>query len=615
MTQRRMFTRLAAALGAVAVAGALALPANAAGEEEETDEVVEDEGADPETYQDPNTLVISTSQSIENWNPFMQIYVIEHQFRQLQYQPLISLSAEDYTPTGGLAEDWEESEDGLTWTFNLRETNWHDGEPVTAEDVEYTYEILLTDPVISARNADLVDLIDEVVAVDESTVEIRVNRPTVTIENSDQVIVPKHIWEEYDGAWNEFTNDDFPIVGSGPFQMTDFETDQFIRYQANEDFWGGAPGFDELVFQYYTEPDTAVAALEAGEVDLVGGLNEQQLQRLEGIDGIETNVAPDRRWTALRFNTGSVTSGGEEFGNPNPALADTQVRQAIHHAIDKQELIDRVRGGYGVVATSIVPSVFETTHWEPSGDEVIGPDMDEANRLLDEAGYEMGDGGMRTTPDGDPFVLSFGVDAGTAERENAAQFIEEWLEEVGIDVETTISEDVQDMFDAGDIDMAFTGWGINPDPTYNFTRQSCSQLPLEPGGGTTDTFYCNEELDSIVREQAGETDPDTRAGLLTEAQSILYEESPIIFLWYPTVMEAYNTAKVEQFTTQPTDEGMIMGQIGSWAYASAEPVEGETTQQGASNTVLFIVIGVVVLALAILVVVILRRRSTAGDRE
>ena len=86
-------------------------------------------------------------------------------------------------------------------------------------------------------------------------------------------------------------------------------------------------------------------------------------------------------------------------------------------------------------------------------------------------------------------------------------------------------------------------------------------------------------------------------------------------MWYPTVMEAYNTAKVEQFTPQPTDEGMIMGQIGSWAYASAEPVEGETTQQGASNTVLFIVIGVVVLALAILVVVILRRRSTAGDRE
>src|SRR5699024_632167 len=206
-------------------------------------------------------------------------------------------------------------------------------------------------------------------------------------------------------------------VGTGPFQMVDFATDAYIRYEANEDYWDEAPGFSELVYQYYTEPDTSVAALEAGEVDLIGGLNEAQLGRVEGLDHVTTNVAPDRRWLAFRFNTGAVTRDGEEFGSGHPALADPQVRRALHHAVDKQELIDRVRGGYGEVAHSIVPNVFSTIYWEPGDDQRIDFDLDEAGRLLDEAGYEVGDDGVRVGPDGERLSLVFGVDAGTAERE------------------------------------------------------------------------------------------------------------------------------------------------------------------------------------------------------
>ena len=156
MTQgRRMWRRIAAATGALAIGAALTVPAYAAGDDDDVEPDEPDEGA-YEEFDDPNTLTIATGQSIENWNPFMQIYVIEHQFRQLQYETLVRMSAEDYSPSEGLAEEWEESEDGLTWTFHLRETTWHDGEPVTADDVVYTYHIIENDPVISARNADTV---------------------------------------------------------------------------------------------------------------------------------------------------------------------------------------------------------------------------------------------------------------------------------------------------------------------------------------------------------------------------------------------------------------------------------------------------------------------------
>jgi peptide/nickel transport system substrate-binding protein len=562
---------------------------------------------------DANRLYVATSQSVENWNPFIQIYVIEHQFRQVQYEPLVVNSAEDYTPTPGLAESWEASEDGLTWTFHLRDTQWHDGEPVTAHDVEYTYHIIFNDEVISARNADTLALIDSVEAIDDSTVVFTLNEPNISMEASDQVIVPKHIWEEHEGNWNEFTNDDFPIIGSGPWQVVDFETDQFIRYQANEDYWRGAPGFDELIFQYYTEPDTAVAALEAGEVDIVGGLNEAQFNRLDGQDGITTNMAPNRRWVALRFNTGAQTADGEEFGDGHPALTDVAVRQALHHAIDKQELIDRVTGGFGVVASSIVPSVFDTIWWEPSGDDLVSFDLAEANRILDEAGYELGDDGIRVTADGEPLVFSFGVDAGVAERENAALFIEEWWEEIGVGIDLVISEDVHDQFYAGDIDFTFTGWGINPDPTYNFNRQSCGQLPGEPGGSNSDTFYCNEYYDGLITAQQTDTDPDTRAATLAELQQILYDEAPLIFLWYPAVLEAYNSEKIEDIATQPATDGMIMGQIGAWAYHSAQP-----TGAGGGGVGTGVLVGagvVVLLAAAATGVVLTRRRQTADERE
>lgn len=611
----RLRTLIAGGAASALLLGGTALPALA--EEDSEDEAVDEEveSADEVDSDDPDTLVIATAQSIENWNPFLQTYVIEHQHRQLQYEPLIRLSAEDFSPEPGLAEDWDVSEDGLTWTFHLRDdVTWHDGEPFTAEDVEYTFHIVSEDPEISAREAAINEILDSVEVIDDHTVEFHLNEPDISFETSDQVIVPKHVWEEHEGEWGDFANDDFPIIGTGPYQTVDFETDTFIRYEVNEDYFRGAAGFDEIVYQYYTEPDTSVAALETGEVDLIGGLNEQQLERLEGQDNIEVNSAPDRRWFALRFNLGAETLDGESFGSGHPALEEQEVRQAIHHAIDREELIERVRGGYAEPATSIVPNAFEQIWWEPSDEEAVNFDPAEAERLLDEAGYEMGGNGLREGPDGEPLQLTLGVDAGDVDRESTAQFIEEWLEDIGIGVEQTISEEVQDQFDEGDIDMAFTGWGMQPNPVYNLHRQSCAQLPTEPGGGTSDAFYCNEDYDELVAASQMEIDEEARTDIYHEIQQILYEDAPLIVLWYPDVMEAYRTDKVEDFTTQPADNGMIMGQTGSWAYHEAQPAEGE----GADGTPTGVLVGVGIIALlgaGVVIFVVIRRRQTADERE
>ncbi|NLS10785.1 ABC transporter substrate-binding protein [Nesterenkonia sp. MY13] len=587
------------------------------------DEDAEDNGAEVEEEvdsaeevdsEDPDTLVIATNQSVEEWNPFNQIYVIEHAFRQLVYEPLVRVDAEDYSPTGGLAEDWDVSDDGLTWTYHLREgMTWHDGEPITAEDVEYTYHIIFNDPNLEVQYAAMIDLIEEIEVIDDLTVEFTLNRFDYGFEVTDEEILPKHIWEEHEGEWSDWANDEFPIIGSGPYQMVDFEVDTFIRYERFDDYFRGPAGFDEIVYQYYTEPDTSVAALESGEVDIVGGLNEAQIERLEGIDGIETNVAPDRRWMGLYFNTGSQTADGEEFGDAHDALQDSQVRQAIHHAIDRQTLIDNVLGGHADPATSMVPNVFSQIWWEPSEDERVDFDLEEANRILDDAGYPMGDNGVREDPDGEPLEFAIAIAPDATETEHVTEYLVEWLDEIGIDLEVIYSEDASAIFTDGDVEMFISGWGMQPNPIYNFQRNTCGVLPSEPGGTGTDVFYCNEEFDEAVAATQSEQDDDERLAAFHEAQRILYDDAPFVFLWYPYVREAYSDTKIDNIVTQPADEGAILGQTGPWAFHGAEPTGEEVG--GVPTGVLWGAGGAAVLVGGLLVFFLIRRKQTAEDRE
>lgn len=587
----------------------------AADEEPDDEATVEEEvdSAEEVDSEDPDTLVIATDQTVEEWNPYNQLYVIEHAFRQLVYEPLVRVD-EDYNPVGGLAEDWEVSEDGLTWTYHLREDmTWHDGEPITAEDVEYTYHMIFNDSQLQASEASTVELIDEIDVIDDLTIEFTLNHYDHEFEVTDEEIMPKHIWEEHEGEWSDWDNEDFPIIGSGPYQMVDFETDTFIRYERNDDYFLGPAGFEEIVYQYYTEPDTAVAALEAGEVDIVNGLNEAQIDRLEGVDGITTNVAPDRRWTALRFNTGSETADGEEFGSAHTALEDPDVRRAIHYAIDREELIDTVMAGHADPATSIVPDVFTDIWWEPEDDERVDFDLNEANSILDEAGYPMGDDGVRTDPDGEALEFEIGIDPDATDNEHFTEYLVEWLDEIGIDLEVVYSEDHEQLFDDGDLEMSFIGWGIQPNPIYNMERQTCAQLPPEAGTNSTDTFYCHEEYDELVRATQEEEDEDARLEAYHDAQQMLYEDAPMIFVMYPHVREAYSDAKIDEIVTQPADDGHIIGQTGPWSFYSAEPT-GETVD-GAGTGVLVGVGAVVLVGGGLVAFWLIRRRATAEDRE
>jgi peptide/nickel transport system substrate-binding protein len=566
---------------------------------------------------DTSSLIVAVDQTIEELNPLTSFFALNFEVNNLMYTPLIQWSPEDYSPQPGLATEWSSSQDQLTWTYKIRDdAQWSDGEPITANDAAFTYQLMMDDDDLHAANAGLVDNFDSVEAVDDTTLVIKVKERTSQMTALNNSIVPSHVWKDIDSP-GEFDNMDFPAVSSGPFQVSDFKVDEYVKFSANKNYYAGAPKYDELVFQYYKTPDAAVQALHSGDVDLVGGLNPAQFESLKGEDGIAVNDAQNRRLTSVTFNVGAKAKNGDKIGQGHPALRDAAVRQAMHAAVDKAELIDKVEDGLAEPGVSYIPPIYGDFFWDP-GDDTVQFDIDEANAILDDAGYQRGDDGIRSMPDGDrPLEFRLLYHSDEPSYATIAEFLAGWWEELGISIEleSADSTKLNDQLYAGDYDVIFSGWGVGPDPTDILALYTCDALPrtADSDERTTDTFYCNDKYDTLFDKQKAETDAATRADLINEMQQLLYTDAPAITLYYAHSLEAYRSDRWGGFQTQPADGGMIRLQQGMWGYYSAEPLDSADQKFPVVPVVIAVV---VVLAAAAAGVWWLRRRhTTVADRE
>ncbi len=536
----RRWRRCAAGLAALACLTAVASPVATAYAKEDR----------------PTQLVVAASQSVDTFNPFMSFFAIGYTVAGLTYDSLIDWSAKDFKPIPGLATKWEESADHLTWTYTIREgVKFSDGKPLTAHDAEFTYQLMMTDKDARASSSDLVENFESVKATDDTTLVIKLKKPTNQMLALDNAIVPKHIWEKIDKL-GAFKNFDFPLVGSGPFQVVEFKTDQFIRLKANKDYWDGAPAYDELVFRYYKTPDASVQALIAGEVDVVSGLTPAQYKALDGKRGITLNQAANRRFGSITFNVGAQTKEHKPFGDGHPALKDPAVRQAIHHATNKEELIRKVNDGLAQPGVSYIPPIFGTYYWQPNEQEKVKFDLAEANRILDEAGYKRGPDGIRRMPDGTrPLTFRLLNHSDTPSEATDSEYLKGWWKQIGIDtkVESADFTKLNDLLYLGKFDIIFSGWGVGPDPTSILSLHTCGVLPDDSSGKQrdTDTFYCNPAYDKLHEQQKQESDIAARAEIIRQMQQILYTDAPVITLRYADTLEAYRSDRGPASSSSP----------------------------------------------------------------
>ncbi|WP_438672241.1 ABC transporter substrate-binding protein [Solihabitans fulvus] len=598
--------RLGLTLGALLVAVGLAAPAVTT-------------AAPTAAAQGGTVLRVALTKQVDSVNPFLSITQAGTELGRLMYEFLTTYDAKDQHPVPALAEKWETSQDKLTWTYTIRSgVRWSDGQPLTAKDVAFTFNLMLTNDVARTANGNFVANFDSVSAPDDRTVVIRTKTPQATMLALDVPIVPEHVWSKVTDIAG-YTNDTTPVVGNGPFVLTEYRANESIRFKANKDYWRGAPHYDELDFVIYKNADAATQALIKGEVDLINRLGPGQYDSLKNAANVTLNPAKGRRFNELLFNPGAATSTGVPIGDGNPALRDVKVRQALAKAFNLKDIVSKVAGGYAEPGGGLIPPVFVSYHWQPDASQARSFDPAAANRELDAAGYPRGAGGIRQGPDGKPLTLRLLGHNGTAFDEQTAPYIKQWLSDVGVDVTVQLVSDsqVNEITSGGKYDLAFSGWGANPDPDYILSLHTCSQRPNADGkGGTTDSFLCDPQYDALYTQQLAEFDQAKRAELVKQAQQRFYDLAVGVVLDYDNSLEAYRKDRFADFQVQPDPGGVIMAQNGYWGYYSARPVAGAASSGGGNaGPVIGIAAGAVVVLAVLAFLFARRRRATSAERE
>jgi peptide/nickel transport system substrate-binding protein len=401
-----------------------------------------------------------------------------------------------------LAESWNVSDDQLTWTFTLRQgVTFHDGSEFTSEDVVYSYNRIIDEEL---SNAWKFSSVTDVSAPDDDTVVITVAQPTPNLLSNLGGFKGMAIVEKSNVESGDITT---APVGTGPFSVAQYSSGDHITLKANPDFWGGAPTLGGIEYRFISEPATALAALRAGDIDWTDVVPAQQVADLEGDDTVTLGVTPSSDYWYLALN---------EAKDP---WNDVRVRQAIAYAIDRDAIVQAV--SYGTAAQNQL-AIPEQSFWYTPYDE-YSTDLDEAQRLLDEAGFTGGTLDMLATSD-------------YPETVTAAQIIAANLEPLGIDVEIR-QPDFSTWLDeqnSGNFDMLMMGWLGNIDPDDFYYSQHHTD------GTSNAQKYSNAEVDELLDAARIETDQDTRKGLYGQAATIIADEASYIYLYNPSVIQVWS---------------------------------------------------------------------------
>ncbi|OUC95716.1 ABC transporter substrate-binding protein [Streptosporangium minutum] len=613
------------ALAACALSGSLVVGATAFGAASAESAT---SAASVSAAQETTLRVRMAGSGVDTLNPFLAFFNGAYDIFGSIYPTLNSLD-ENGKPGPYLAESWTPSEDKLTWTFKLREgLKWSDGKPITAEDAAWTLNLIMTDTVAGTANSSLVANFESVTAPDPATLVIKTKAPQanvvyMSIPISGIPIVPKHVWEPRAKNLKDAKNDTFPVVGYGPWTLTEYKPEQYAKFDANKDFILGRPGFDHMIQQSFKSTDAAVAALRSGQLDYINGVNPTQFKALQTDKSLLTAQEVGNGWTGVEVNHNARTRSGKKIGTGHPALGDPVLRRAISLATDKKTLVTKVLDGMGVVGSGYLPPAWPQWSWKPAAGQETPFDLAQAGKILDDAGYTKGADGVRVDPKSDrPLELRLGIHSDDTADAGISTYLKGWLETIGIKlkIQTLSMSALNSDLAKGDWDLLMDGWTTGPDPTYLLGLQTCATLPKDDGtGGNTDAFFCDEAYDELFKKQLTTFDQDERAKVVAEMQDILYKADVDQIHFYANTLDVARTDTVTGLITgQPDAQGMYPAQTAFWSYLkaappAAKPAAASAEEEGGGGR-LWVGAGVLLVAL-VGGGIVLRRRSGAGDRE
>jgi len=436
------------------------------------------------------------------------------------YEPLFRLNPETMEPEPLLAESYE-TPDENTWVIHLKEgITFHDGTPLNAEAVKYTFDTI-KDPERAAPRASLLDPISEIEVQDDYTVVLKTDEPygpmLAALSHSNASIVSPTADQEGDINRNP--------VGTGPFVFEDWVEGDSVTLTRNEDYWREPADLEKVTLKVVPEYSTAISMLETGEVNFIDNIPSDHLSRLESMNGVQVDVNEGTRISYLMFNTEKTPYDELEF------------RQAVAHAIDQESYVAQLNG-LGVHNESIIgPNVFGYN--EEAQEHSYEYNPEKAQQIIEENGYA-----------DQPITIL------AANRDNylkMAEIVQQQLTDVGLTVEIETMEwaSFLDTTRAGDFEVSFSGWANS---TADGSELLYPNLHSDNIGASNSARFNNPEFDQLVEESRETVDQEVRKEKLHEANVLAIEEAPWVVMEHGSVTAANDDAI----------NGLVVNPMGQW---------------------------------------------------
>jgi peptide/nickel transport system substrate-binding protein len=437
---------------------------------------------------------------------------------------------------GALAKDVpEQSSDGLTYTFKLRDgLKWSDGQPITSDDVKFTYA-LAYDPqykdFASPRRGDLEKYIASIDTPDPQTVIIKTTQVFAPFLGShgSYGILPKHVLGTMDAkALNTADYNSAPTVVNGPFKFVKWDKGQQVTMERNDSYWAGAPNLDQWIYKVLPDSVAVSNQLKTGEID-IGPVDPGQFDALKTVDSITMKEFPVPTFTFYAYNLDPTKLGGKLFGQK-------EVRQALLFALNRQQIVTAVFFGHGQVANSVEP----LTSWayKDKPQVLYNFDKAKAESLLDGAGWVKGADGIRAKG-GLKLKFQMDTNAGNKQRESMLTIMQQSWKDIGVDATPNLIQFPQlvtEIVDTRKFDVFLVGFNWTVDPDESPLYHSRNTAP----GGFNGAFFKNQQVDDILDQALGTLDKNKRKELYGQFQDIMSDQVPSPVILFNTGIYAYN---------------------------------------------------------------------------
>lgn len=514
MVKQKMFRVLSVALlaGSLLVTGCGSAPSGGSAQQPGQQEA-------PTAPKQDVVLRIGLNADPPKLDPHQSTALVDRQVFQSLFDKLVDFD-KDLKVVPGLAEKWSISEDGKTYTFNLRKgVKFHDGTPFNAEAVKYNFDRMM-DPNFPSPRKSEISAVQTVTVVDEYTVKLELKQPFAGLlaalaDRAGMIVSPTAA----KAAGLDFLNNP---VGTGPFKFKERIKGDSITLVKNEDYWQqGLPKAASIVYKTVTDENVKLVNLQSGQLDLIDTVPAKQVPQLKTDSRLKVNVGPSLQYQGLWMN------------NTKAPLNDKKVRQAVAAAIDRDALVKVV---FGEVA---IPAISPFAPGTPANEGKATParNVEQAKKLLAEAGHGAG------------ISLTLKISPSPVNQQ-IAQVLQNMLGDAGIKV-TIEQEEFGQLLDKlakKNYDLAQVGWSGRPDPDGNIYAFMIT------GGGNNYAGYSNPQVDKLLNDARNPSDMAKRKQIYSDIMKILDDEMPYVYLWHPQDVKGLGPT-VQGYV--PVPDGMI----------------------------------------------------------